>query len=159
VIFERLLVDIAGNQKLSVNLPNQLSFSATPVVGSQSTMAYSPIPGMPSNKRQKTNPGSAFAFKFRHDLDRAAAATKPRQFMASQLCTGPRQIQDLFGADFLALMPPGSAPCIKYFIFGNCSAGTTCNMCHSLSSEPTRPVLAGLVKRVKAQVDAFLPKV
>jgi hypothetical protein len=51
-------------------------------------------------------------------------------------------------------MPSGSEPCIKYyFILGSCFAGTTCTLCHSLSSEPSRSVLDGLVRRVKDQVD------
>jgi hypothetical protein len=113
-----------------------------------------------SNKRQKSDTlGAPFASRFKHDLERALDKSRGEAFMAHHLCTGIAPVRELFGEDFLALMPPGKEPCIKYFIFGHCySGGSNCNKCHSLSAEPSKSMLDGLVRRVKACVDAFVPK-
>jgi hypothetical protein len=162
-IFQRLVVDVTGLLTLSNRLPPALQEAApTPIRRDASRTDSSPsdatIPGM-SNKRQKTASGAPFAFRFRQDLNRAHAITKPKHFMAHQLCAGPQQIRTLFGADFLALVPHRKEPCIKHFIFGSCYAGNECKSCHSLSAEPSKYILDGVVKRVKAAIDDFLPKV
>jgi hypothetical protein len=115
------------------------------------------IPGMPSKRQKTVATGATFSVRFRRDLDRAANKAKPAHFMAHQLCPGSEQVKALFGADFMALLPNDSSPCIRHFIFGNCSDGV-CTMRHtdSLSSLPSTTILNGITKRVKNRVDHFV---
>jgi hypothetical protein len=140
--------------KPSASLPRELQ--AAPLVREPSDFG---LLGMPPLKRQKIAQGSPFASRFKKDLDKAAAKTKPAPFMAHQLCDGLPDVKDLFGAEFLNLLSGGGQPCIQYFIFGNCPRGDECRLCHTLSSSPSPNILNGIAKRVKTRVDKFLPKV
>ena len=160
-IIQRLTVDIRGRLTLSAKLPRELQDAPTqqdPRRSNDGPSEYT-LPGMQSsNKRPKNGVGSLFAHRFRYDLERAAAKTRPHQFMAHQLCRGNRDMKTLFGPEFMALMPRGKPPCIKYFIFGNCHHDTECRASHTVSSEPSVSIVGGIVKRVKAVVEALLQK-
>jgi hypothetical protein len=150
-IIERMVVDLRGKLILSISLPPALQ-----PVPDAPRFAFSPSN---ANKRQKSTSSASFVSRFRQDLDRAVAKTMPQPFMAHDLCADFQQVKELFGPDFLALMPNGSEPCIDYFIFGNCYNGQFCQACHSLSAEPSKRILDGLEMRVTAHIDAFLPQV
>jgi hypothetical protein len=108
-------------------------------------------------KRQKLGGarGSSFSSRFRDDLARAANAIKPAPFYSSKLCPNKQQIEELFGPDFSALVPPGKPPCMNFFIFGECSYQSCFNQ-HALTKEPSKHIIDGIASRLKTRVNAFV---
>jgi hypothetical protein len=86
----------------------------------------SKLTGIQSHDNAKSL-GAPFSVKFRDDINRAANAIKPDPFYSSKLCKTAQQIQELYGPEFLSLVPPGKPPCMKFFLFGDCTYQTCFN--------------------------------
>ena len=71
-------------------------------------------------------------------------------------CNDPDKIKELFGPEFLGLMPPGKQACMNYFILSKCYNG--CQRSHSTTTAPNPQVIAGIRERVKAHCQQLLAK-
>jgi hypothetical protein len=97
--------------------------------------------------------GAPCATQFQADIARAEVA-KGATFKARTMADGQDQVKALFGPDFMALVPAGKMPCMRYWLFGKCSGSDLhCPMAHALPTEPTGAMLGGIKNRVKARCD------
>jgi hypothetical protein len=70
-------------------------------------------------------------------------------FRGAIFCGEQSQIEELLGPDFLALVPPGTTPCMSYFLLGRCH--DKCTRGHTTTATPSQQVVEGLKARVWAQ--------
>ena len=166
---ERLIADLAGGMRPALNnLPEEMR---GPMIvsddgstsWSSASSSLSDSHSLPLNKRQKSEPpkSAPYASRFKTEIDRAQSHWSNKGtgfFRISRLCN-LSQMNEIFGPDFLALVPQGKPPCFCYHICGSCkgaSTGGTCTMTHSLRSEPPKSILDGILKRLELRVTQFL---
>jgi len=160
-IFQRLSFDMASSQKYGPDvLPSDHPFlTQAPPRGGGRGPPNPPPTGQgeqspPPAKRQRATPkGSAMSAKFKTLIAQASAATP--KLRASHLWKTTDDIKSLLGPQFLALIPEGKQPCLKYHIFGAC-ANPGCNFCHDTTQEPTPDIVNGIISRATARVTSFV---
>ena len=162
---QRVNADIrAFHCPVSTRLPRELALPSSPtsvipgVPYPQGLPApAAPAPSPPPAKKPRLANGATFAPMFRPPIDRAnqLATAKNLPFRARLLFKDSGAIQTLFGPEFLALLQGSRTPCLRYFIFGDCSTHRPCPHSHVLSHTPPKPVLDGIFTRLCQSVDHF----
>ena len=85
----------------------------------------------------------------------AKAALKSRRFGVGALLQSKEDVNYVFGEDFRGLVRNGEG-CTKFFL--NKCFKEDCPFCHELKSNPTKPVIEGMVRRFKEKLDAYVAK-
>jgi hypothetical protein len=116
----------------------------------------------PERKKRRTeraergpSMGAEFADTFAEDVARAISAAPEGNLRASTLWSSGADIRKLFGQAFLRLVPTGKEPCLKYFVFGNCT-NPRCQNAHTVSATPSDNILKGIGSRVNTRVNTYI---
>ena len=160
-MLRRIIADVEAERKHGEDcLPPEMRAPPPSMVSDTSSSGMSSLTeqsGQGRDSKRQRREGGGRGAPFSHLFLKSLVGTEQRTgapVHGRLLCPDAPSVKKMFGQEFFRLLPPQSVPCIRYFIFGNCS-GNPCNMCHSLSRPPPQQVLEGLQKRVQNNCDAI----
>ena len=119
------------------------------------TRVTDPDPGQDKKKAKATATAkSPMADNFATTMKNAKAATKNKaKFHLGKILTTPADYEYVMGPDMKALQDGGKNPCGRFYICG-CNT-RRCTFSHTLTADPSKNVIDGMVRRLKEKADAY----